>query len=72
MSTTARELGTWFKYEGVMHGIMQHTDDEGDAVSDAGRRRERSGPGVTTAAETLVVPLGLFLDVATSFSRSRR
>jgi hypothetical protein len=51
---------------------MQHTDDERDAVSDGGRRRERSGAGVTTAAETLVVPLGLVLDVATSFSRSRR
>jgi hypothetical protein len=48
---------------------MQHTGGEDDTTKRA-ERRKRSG--VSTAAETLVVPLGLALDVATSLSTSRR
>ena len=49
---------------------MQHTGTDGDVETKRGDRRERSG--VSTAAETLVVPLGLVLDVATSLSTARR
>jgi hypothetical protein len=49
---------------------MPHTEREDDA--EPRRRSRRSSPTVTTAAETLVVPLGLVLDVATSLSSGRR
>ncbi|MFC7226713.1 hypothetical protein N0B31_04800 [Salinirubellus salinus] len=49
---------------------MPHTEREDDAESR--RRSRRPRPNVTTAAETLVVPLGLVLDVATSLSSGRR
>lgn len=49
---------------------MRHTGTDEDGEPSRGDRRERSG--VSTAAETLVVPLGLVLDVATSLSTARR
>lgn len=48
---------------------MSHTDEKNDEMD---RPSRRSGPNVATAAETLVVPLGLVLDVATSLSSGRR
>lgn len=65
-----RELVTWFKWLGVIRGSMQHTGADDDAES--GHEDRRRSPAVSTAAETLVVPLGLVLDVATSLSTARR
>ena len=49
---------------------MEHTGADEDAETTRSDRRQ--SPGVSTAAETLVVPLGLVLDVATSLSSARR